>query len=193
MKIDIILMAAGNSRRFRTNKILYIFKGKITFENILEKCIWAKEKIKDHTVDLKVVTRFKKVEDICEKHSVFYFHNEDSQKGASFTVKKAIELSQNADFIMFAVCDEPYIKKETILRLIEETLDSKKGIGMVSFGERKGNPVMFSKKYFSQFKDITGDKGGKEIIKNNMEDVYFCVLKDEKELEDADEISFFDK
>ena len=193
MKIDIILMAAGNSRRFGTNKLLYVFQGKSLFEAMLEKCIWVRDEIKDHTVEIKVITRFREIEEICRRHDVFYFHNEESKKGASFTIKKAVELCENSDYALFAVCDEPYIKKETILRLIAETIASKKGIGMVSFEGRGGNPVIFSKKYFGCFKSLEGDSGGKQIVKGNIGDVYFCSAKCPKELEDADEETFFHK
>ena len=53
-------------------------------------------------------------------------------------------------------------------------------------GEKTGNPCIFSKKYYRELMEITGDKGGKQIIKRYPEDVTYLKISDERELQDVD-------
>ena len=43
MKIDLILMAAGNSRRFGSNKLLYEWRGKKLYRYMLDALLEAAE------------------------------------------------------------------------------------------------------------------------------------------------------
>ena len=53
-------------------------------------------------------------------------------------------------------------------------------------GEKTGNPCIFSQKYYQELMEITGDRGGKQIIKKYPEDVAYLFVGDARELQDVD-------
>lgn len=68
--IHIIYMAAGNSRRFGSNKLLYELDGKPMYRHLLERLIEIKDrynKLKSDSsaIDITVVTRYREILDYC--------------------------------------------------------------------------------------------------------------------------------
>ena len=45
---------------------------------------------------------------------------------------------------------------------------------------------IFSRKYYQELMEITGDKGGKQIINRHPDDVVYLEIKDARELVDID-------
>ena len=56
----------------------------------------------------------------------------------------------------------------------------------VSIKGEPGNPCIFSRKYYSDLMKLTGDRGGKRVLKAHLEDVVLYEIKNEKELTDVD-------
>ena len=120
--IHIIYMAAGNSRRFGSNKLFYELDGKPMYRHQLDHLIeikdrYNKSKSDSQTIDITVVTRYREILDYCacilDCHAVL---SPDSEKGISYTIKAGIMAVQEQkktgmqDYYMFAVADQPYLK-----------------------------------------------------------------------------------
>lgn len=183
MKINLIILASGNSKRFGANKLLYKINGKEMFKYPLDLAKNLK-----NIQDIIVVSKYQEIKDYALAKNMIYVENLQSFLGISASIKLGIKESEKKDFdfLMFMVCDQPYIKYDTIESFIENFLKSKKGIGAVSFEGILGNPCIFSKKYIDDLKKLSEDTGGKKIIKNNMSDVYLYEVASKKELEDID-------
>lgn len=74
---------------------------------------------------------------------------------------KRIEKNKS-DYIMFMVCDQPYMKFSTLKNFIESFFKQSKEIRTLSFKGRMGNPCIFSQKYVESLKKLRGDIGGKK-------------------------------
>ena len=81
------------------------------------------------------------------------------------------------------VCDQPWLEKTTLVRLMSE-FDG--GILALSFGERRGNPVIFSREYLKELSELSGDIGGRQVMARHRENVRFLEVNDERELQDID-------
>lgn len=96
------------------------------------------------------------------------------------------------DVCCFAVCDQPWLKAETVRGLVEGFLRSGKGLGCLGCRERAGdkirlgNPAIFAPRYRRELLALTGDVGGRKIIKKHPEDLYVFQVSDVAELEDVD-------
>lgn len=90
---------------------------------------------------------------------------------------------------MFCVCDQPYLKEETIRALYEDFFQSKKGLATVKSQSGLGNPTIFSPRYRTELLTLTGDVGGKRIILNHLEDTSMTNVVEERELKDIDYLS----
>ena len=214
--IHIIYMAAGNSRRFGSNKLFYELDGKPMYRHLLEHLIEIKDrynKLKNAesnntVIDITVVTRYREILDYCacipDCHAVL---SPDSEKGISYTIKAGIMAVQEQkkpektsgslhntaepeDYYMFAVADQPYLKSQSMIKLIDKVLENKGNKRLVfslHCGDAVGNPCVFHSSLIPQLLSLEGDKGGRSVAKK-----YDCVyvdIADERELMDIDILS----
>ncbi len=200
--IHIIYMAAGNSRRFGSNKLFYELDGKPMYRHMLERLIEIKDrynKLKSDSpvIDITVVTRYREILDYCSSipdcHAVL---SPDSEKGISYTIKAGIMAVQEQkktgmqDYYMFAVADQPYLKSQSVIKLIDRVLENTGGKQLafsLRCGAAVGNPCVFHSSLIPQLLSLEGDKGGRSVAKK-----YDCVyvdIADERELMDIDSLS----
>ena len=59
-------------------------------------------------------------------------------------------------------------------------------LGCVFCGGESGNPAWFSKPYFSELKELSGDRGGKKVLKRHWESVIPFLVEAAWELKDLD-------
>ncbi|WP_027128080.1 nucleotidyltransferase family protein [Fusobacterium perfoetens] len=189
MKLDIILLAAGNSKRFGSNKLLYKLNNKYMFEYTLENIFSLKKIFKESIENIIVVSKYKEIEEYLKTtkiNNIKYKENPHSEMGISSSIILGLNEINNKNFLMFMVCDQPYLKVETLEKFIKNFFKQSKKIGCLFDGKDLGNPCIFSPEYIEELKNIKGDKGGKQIIKKHMEEVFSFMVEDKKELEDID-------
>lgn len=200
--IHIIYMAAGNSRRFGSNKLLYELDGKPMYRHLLDHLVEIKDrynKLKSDSpvIDITVVTRYREILDYCSSipdcHAVL---SPDSEKGISYTIKAGIMAVQEQkktgmqDYYMFAVADQPYLKSQSVIKLIDRVLENTGGKQLafsLRCGAAVGNPCVFHSSLIPQLLSLEGDKGGRSVTKK-----YDCVyvdIADGRELMDIDTLS----
>ena len=211
--IHIIYMAAGNSRRFGSNKLFYELDGKPMYRHLLDhlaeiKNRYNKSKSDSQTIDITVVTRYREILDYCacipDCHAVI---SPDSEKGISYTIKAGImavqeqkklkkssevthRTAEKEEYYMFAVADQPYLKSQSVIKLIDKVLENKgnmKSGFSLRCGDTVGNPCVFHSSLIPQLLSLEGDKGGRSVAKK-----YDCVyvdIADERELTDIDTLS----
>lgn len=214
--IHIIYMAAGNSRRFGSNKLFYELDGKPMYRHLLDHLIEIKDrynKLKNAesnnpVIDITVVTRYREILDYCacipDCHAVL---SPDSEKGISYTIKAGImavqeqkklkkssevthHTAEKEEYYMFAVADQPYLKSQSVIKLIDKVLENKgnmKSGFSLRCGDTVGNPCVFHSSLIPQLLSLEGDKGGRSVAKK-----YDCVyvdIADERELTDIDTLS----
>lgn len=197
--IHIIYMAAGNSRRFGSNKLFYELDGKPMYRHLLD-CLaeiknrYNKSKSDSQTIDITVVTRYREILDYCacipDCHAVI---SPDSEKGISYTIKAGIMAVQEQkktgmqDYYMFAVADQPYLKSQSVIKLIDRVLKNTRGKRLafsLRCGDAVGNPCVFNSSLIPQLLSLEGDKGGRSVAKKH--DCVYVDIADERELMDID-------
>ena len=225
--IHIIYMAAGNSRRFGSNKLFYELDGKPMYRHLLERLIEIKDrynKLKNAesnnpVIDITVVTRYREILDYCacipDCHAVL---SPDSEKGISYTIKAGImavqeqkktgmqmwqscvwqkkpeknsgslhNTAKTEDYYMFAVADQPYLKSQSVIKLIDKVLENKGNMRLafsLRCGDAVGNPCVFHSSLIPQLLSLEGDKGGRSVAKKH--DCVYVDIADERELMDID-------
>ena len=225
--IHIIYMAAGNSRRFGSNKLFYELDGKPMYRHLLERLIEIKDrynKLKNAesnnpVIDITVVTRYREILDYCSSipdcHAVL---SPDSEKGISYTIKAGImavqeqkktgmqmwqssvwqkkpeknsgslhNTAETEDYYMFAVADQPYLKSQSVIKLIDRVLKNTGGKRLafsLHCGDAVGNPCVFNSSLIPQLLSLEGDKGGRSVAKKH--DCVYVDIADERELMDID-------
>lgn len=180
MKMNLILLASGNSIRFQGNKLLTTFNAKPMYMNVIEKIL----KLDFNKIIL--VTQYEEIKNNLEKSPIEVVMNKNSELGISHSIKLGIEFDLEADAYMFMVCDQPFISLETIKALISKFKNSNKGMACAQYKGELGNPTIFSGKYKEALLTLKGDVGGKSIMKKHLDDLERLEIIDGIELIDID-------
>lgn len=159
---------------------------------------------------LLAVTQYKQVAEYCRRENIPYVYSESCAGGMSFSVKAGVErladrygrdnikklnklkknetaeiASENA--VMFCHADQPYLKESTIEEFIEQFAESRMPIGLFRgrISGEKSTPSVFAFRYLDDLMNVTGDMGGREILRENMDKCYFHTC-DDRQLKDVD-------
>jgi molybdenum cofactor cytidylyltransferase len=200
-KIALILLAAGNSVRFGGNKLLSVYHGKRMYRHIVDQV----EKLAPETFAEKiVVSQYREIlKDLVEK-GYTAVENPAPEQGISHSIHLGLGVVHSlreaenesdaasagretvVDAVCFAVCDQPDLKAETLAGFIAEWEKSGKTIGCLSHDGIAGNPVIFDVRYTDELCALTGDVGGKRVLRAHPEEVYYHEITDGAELVDID-------
>ena len=174
-KISAIIMGSGKSERFNGNKLLSKIDGVSMIEIILKKLLSIPFK------NIFVTYKDKEVFDICKKYNVIPLENKNYFLGQSESIKLGVSKIKDEN-MMFFTGDMPFLKEETIIKLILE-FDNEIVIPMVN--NKKFSPVIFPQRYKENLMKLFGDIGGKEIIKKEKK-LKLIEFDNEKEFVDID-------
>jgi molybdenum cofactor cytidylyltransferase len=174
--VSAILLAAGESKRMGKPKLLL----PIGNDTILGKTI---DNVLSSRVDEVIVVLGAEAQEIKKaiagKPAKVVF-NPDYRQGMSTSLTTGLkQVSARAQRVMVALCDQPFIEKKTYNRLIEESLDSGKGIIVPTYKAKRGNPIIFSINYKDELMGLEGDVGGKEILRRHPDDVLEVAVDSE--------------
>lgn len=186
--ISAIVMASGFGRRMKAEKLT------MTVQNIpmVEKVV--KEVEGSKVEEIILVYRSYGVRSIFNRYNIKTVHNSQAHLGQSESIKLGIKnSSDNTEGYMFFVGDQPYLNRETINLLIDEFNKDKHCIVVPVYGEHKGNPVIFPIKFKKELLMLQGDIGGRDIIKNNIQNVKFITIEDAKQGRDIDDIESYSR
>jgi molybdenum cofactor cytidylyltransferase len=92
--------------------------------------------------------------------------NEDYREGQSTSVAVGVEAARDRgwDAAVFALGDMPSVATETIERLVSAYADGAGTVLAPGYEGHRGNPVLFDSAHFDALADVTGDRGGRDII-----------------------------
>lgn len=184
MKIAFVMLAAGNSCRFGSNKLLYEIDGKPMYLLTLEKLKKASEKIPGS--EILVVTQYEEIVKKAMEMKIPVFVNPHPEEGISLSMQIGLMSVRDTDACLFTVADQPWLETDTVVALTELFKNEKKGMACTRWNGNTGNPCIFGKKYYNELMKISGDKGGKKVIKKHPEDVAYLLVDDVRELQDVD-------
>lgn len=182
--MDLVILAAGEGKRFGGNKLLAYIDGLKIYEYM--------EKIYERAYNFENKVIVSGNSDILEYYKSKGFIdvvNNKPELGKSRSIKLAIKALKGIDHsesVMFGVCDQPLLKSETISKIIDGFNNSDYSICSVRFNERLGNPCIFSTDQFDELLLLGEDEGGKKIIKKHMDETLFVDIDDGDELLDID-------
>lgn len=175
-----IILASGMSKRFGSNKLLELINGKPMIYYVIKA---TKESLLKNIV---VIYKDQEVKKICDEMKIKSIFNNKYELGQSESIKKGVKAYYNEDSFMFIMGDQPFLTYKTIDKLINK-FNKSKNIIVPRYKNINGCPVIFPKEFKEDLISLSGDTGGRIIIKSNLSKVTFCYLNDEKELMDIDD------
>ena len=188
--VHLILLAAGFSRRFGENKLLYPVDGRPMYTWLFQ-ALWELAGQRTE-FSLTVVSQYHEILEYAGSQGALAVRNFHSERGISSSLQLGIQETEKefhkngVHYFCFFAADQPYLRKETVESFLQAFLDSRKKLGALSFGGIPGNPVIFHEEYVPELLALTGDRGGKKILLNHLEETFLYEVENEKELMDCD-------
>ena len=196
MEYGLILLAAGFGRRFGGNKLLYRLEGKPLYLYGAELLARLKKQRKD-VLEILAVTRYREIEETLETMGMKTVWNPRSYLGIASSLRAGLEaaLAEGAPgtagekkAFCFFMGDQPYLQFETVNRFLDRYPPFRQRDGPPLLSGKPGNPVLFAEKYVPELLKLTGDQGGRRIIRSHPEDLWEMEVEEGWELQDLDRL-----
>ena len=162
-KIHAVILAGGESKRMgKKNKLLVPINGKPMVALTAETMIASKAN------SVAAVTGFehRKIQEAIKILNIEFIHNENFQNGISSSVVTAIRSSpEDCSAILIGLGDMPKITVSHINKLIDayNPLEGR-AICVPTWKGKRGNPVLWARRFFPEMLQLKGDFGAKELM-----------------------------
>jgi molybdenum cofactor cytidylyltransferase len=158
-----VILAAGRSTRMGgPNKLLAELNGKTLVRAVTEQALASK------ATSVTVVTGHQaaEVEKALAGLQVIFVHNPEFAEGLASSVKAGIAaVPADADGAVVCLGDMPLIDTRLIDRLIEAFAPDRGSLIAVPVSDgRRGNPVLWSRRFFGELMTLDGDIGARHLI-----------------------------
>ena len=185
-KIAALVLAAGLSRRMGPrNKLLAAVDGVPMVARAVDAALASRAR------PVVVVTGHEaaRVQDaLGRKRKVELVHNPDFAQGLSASLQRGLAaLPEDCDGVLICLGDMPRVRAQTLDALIDafQPLEGR-AICVPTFGGKRGNPVLFARRFFAEMTAIAGDVGARHLIGEYAELVAEIEIADEGVLLDVD-------
>ena len=184
--LAMVLLAAGDSRRFGGNKLLTEVDGRLMYRHVADEV----NAIADTCFAKKiVVSQYDEILADLKNDGFETVKNHESVLGISHSVHLALKQIPEHYAVCFSVSDQPWLTQETISGLVNVFRKTEKGMACVTCDGVDGNPVIFAPEYRRELLALSGDVGGKKVLMAHPDDVARYTAASRRELADVDEKS----
>ena len=167
-KICSIILAAGESKRMGFPKMLLSFNGLTMIETVINNV--SSSEI-DNTIVVLGANRDLLMEKV-SKYNVTCCYNDNYKEGMLSSVKCGFRnLPADIEAVLVFQGDQPFITSEVINVVIKAYSSSEKGIVIPVYKNRRGHPLMVSKKYRDEIEKLDSNLGLRSLAEKFSEDV----------------------
>ena len=180
-----IILAAGEGKRMGKVKLTLPLGDKQLIE-------WVLQAVKLTPLDkyfLVVRPEDKEIIETGKKWGAEIVLNPDFRKGMSTSIKRALLKinTQEAEGFFLILGDQPLINPSILFKMIRAFTLDKKEIVVPFYKEKRGNPVLFDICWKDELMAVTGDVGGRVLIKAHPEKIKRVNISDRAILFDIDQ------
>lgn len=178
-----IILAAGESKRMGSSKMLLMFNGRTMIENVIEN-VSGSEIINILVVlgsDREILT------EVVRKFNVKHCFNDNYIEGMLSSVQCGFRnLPSDFEAVMIFQGDQPLITPKTINKVIEAYRLTGKGIVIPVYKKKRGHPLLINRKYSKEIKKLDAHEGLRSLAYRFPEDVMEVETDDPGILRDFD-------
>lgn len=177
--IGCILLASGFGRRYGGNKLLAPFLGKPLYRRALELLCPLEG------TETVAVTQYPEIEQDALALGVRVVRNPDAAEGIAASLRHGVQALPDAEWYAFFVADQPRLRRKTVQAFLRAATESGKTLAAVTDGVHPGTPTLFHRRWRDDLLALTGDVGGRKLLRAHPEEVFLFPIPAE-ELEDVD-------
>ena len=168
MKIAILIIAAGASRRLGQPKQLLPYNNTFLLNHVIQICESS------DVGDIFVILGANR-EGIQERLSadIPIFYNEKWKEGMGTSIAIGIQniIGKGYDGAIISVGDQPFFTKELLTTIVKTRQTSNAPIVVSKYKKGMGPPVFFEQSLFVELSKLEGDIGAKPVIKKYFDNI----------------------
>lgn len=178
-----IVLAAGESRRMGSPKMLLPYNGTTVIGQVIENVLAA------GVTDTLVITGAERDEIIkaIDRYPVRHGHNDNFRSGMLSSVQCGFAfLPDDCHAALIMPGDQPMIGAREIKRVIKAWKESGKGIVMPACNGKRGHPLVVDLKYRAEVLSLPEEEGLRTLAARHPDDVHEAETDDPSVLRDID-------
>ena len=161
-RLAVLIMAAGESRRFGSCKLLADIDGKPMLQRSIELAQSTNASL------IRIVTgrwhpEIKQAQTSGLIDDIDLIYNPDWQQGLGSSIATGVsQIASLCDEALILLADQVRVSGEDLERLTLR--DDRNQIACASYGKTLGPPAIFPAQFFSELQNLYGDKGAKALL-----------------------------
>ncbi len=169
--IAILILAAGESKRFGSPKQLASYRGKQLLTTAIESARGTNQ-----AVFVVVGAAREKLFDLCE--SIEIITNLNWRNGIASSINRGLQFTQPFDATLITLADLPLISTHSLNKLIEAYRKQSNKIIASRYCDTVGTPAIFPREYYLALRKLEGDRGAKFLIKKNLNETILIDMNE---------------
>lgn len=186
-RLDAIVLAAGASVRFGSDKRLFPVEG----VPMLQRAIAA---VIDHVATVHVILRDSDVRqlpsllgELRTDSRVQLLLLDQPERGMGSNLARAVSaLPDGCDGVLVMLADLPYLQAATAGVVAAAGQTGTIVVPVLGEGGQRGHPVLFARDFFPALQQLQGDSGARQLLQQHRGKVLEVVVQDEGILRDID-------
>ena len=188
-KIRGILLAAGSSKRFGSNKLLQALPAGAPEAGTPIGLAAAKHLLDALPESIAVVRpRAQKLGKLLRDAGCNTVVCKNAGEGMGTSLAAGVRAASEADGWVVALADMPFLRPETI-RAIAKALSEGAAIAAPSYRGQRGHPVGFARRFLEELSSLHGDSGARTLLDQHPDWVTAHEVEDPGVLRDIDKPS----
>lgn len=164
-----LILAAGTSSRLGRPKQLEPIRGRPLIAHTVEQA-------QQGALDAVLVVVGNQAEEVTEAmvgFDVDTVFNQDFATGQASSLVVGVREAElrGADAVVVMLADQPGVEPGAIQRLVTARRVHRAKLAMARYGTDRGHPVLFGRELFAELLELTGDTGGRDIIRRHQADL----------------------
>ena len=174
-RLGIVILAAGEARRFGACKQLALFHTKPLLQHVIDAALPLRP------TRLVVMTgKYHEAIAAAKDESVVtgaeLIHNPDWSSGMSSSIRLGCELlADNCDQLLVLLADQVLVSTSELETLIAQAVDG--GSACAGFSETVGPPAVFSRAWYPDLLTLNAENGAKKLLTDRAKQVTIVPMK----------------
>jgi molybdenum cofactor cytidylyltransferase len=184
-----VLLAAGYSTRFGSNKLLHPLPAGTPDAGVPIALASARHFIEVLPEPVAVIRpRAQKLGKILRDAGCNTVVCKNAAEGMGVSLAEGVRAADDAHGWVVALADMPYLRPDTV-RIIAKALSEGAAIAAPSYRGERGHPVGFARRFLDDLSALRGDAGARDILKAHPDWVTLYEVDDPGVLRDIDKRS----
>lgn len=172
MKTELLLLAAGQSKRFGGIKQLADIRGQPMICHCLSQYRQGEKWLKGITNGYVVLGSSAEVISEVLPSNIDKYIADSWQLGMGHTLAESMQLiASDSTHVLIALADQVALTQPLIAQMLGEANRYPQHIIAAKYASRVGVPCIFPRQYFSQLSQLTGDNGAKVLLQKHAQKI----------------------